>query len=137
MPYCTEQDLTDRFGAPELLQLSDRDNNGANDPAVIAGAIADADEQINRKLRGRYDTPITPAPAELVPIACDLARYNLYGLRPPEEVKNRYDSAMRELRDYATGINQLEVVAGNADTGQVAVVAPANVFTDATLAKMP
>ena len=140
MPYCTQQDLEARFGAQELIQLTDRAAAGAIDTAVLGQAIADADAQIDRKLRGRYAVPINPPPAELVPIACDLARYYLYGFKPPQEVKDRFDAALAELRDYAKGINVLAVAGTNSSATQdagISVQTPAQVFTDATLAKMP
>lgn len=139
MTYCAKQDLIDRFGEAEIIQLTDRENTGAIDDGVLNQAIADADAQVDRKLRGRYTVPVTPAPDELKPIACDLARFYLYGVGVSEVVETRYQAAMRELRDYATGINVLDIPAGSDDTPPqtVSVVASAEVFSDATLDLMP
>jgi phage gp36-like protein len=137
MAYCTQSDLEHRFGTQEVIQLTDLAGAGSVDEDRLNQAIADADAQIDRKLRGRYSVPITPPPAELVPIACDLARYYLYDDNAPDIVKERYNAALRELRDYASGINQLDLPGGTADAGHVAVCAPSVVFSDATLGKMP
>jgi len=139
MTYCAKQDMIDRFGEEELIQLTDRASVGAIDDAVLNQAIADADAQVDRKLRGRYTVPITPAPDELTQIACDIARYFLFGTAVPDLVQSRFDAAMRELRDYATGINVLDIPTDSTDTPpqSVAVAASAEVFSDTTLALMP
>ena len=43
MSYCTRQNLIDRFGEPELIQLTDLDNLGVIDDTVLNQAISDAD----------------------------------------------------------------------------------------------
>jgi phage gp36-like protein len=139
MSYCAKQDLIDRFGETELAQLTDRASAAAINDDVLNQAIADADSQIDRKLRGRYTVPVTPAPTELKPIACDLARFYLWGNGSSEVVETRYQAAMRELRDYATGINVLDIPDDSDDTPpqSVAVVASTEVFSDTTLDLMP
>ena len=140
MPYCTTQDMIERFGEQELIQLTDRTGTGSIDSGVLDQAITDADQQIDRKLRGRYAVPIQPVPVELTPIACDITRYLLYRHKPPEEVRDRFEAALRELRDYATGVNVLDVAGTNASTSGsagISVQAPAPVFTDDVLGKMP
>lgn len=133
MAYCTRDNLLKRYGEGPLDELTDSDS------AILDPAIADADEQIDRKLRGRYAVPVTPAPAELVDIACALAFWNLYrGRTAPEEVQKRADAALRELRDYATGTNVLDVPAGKPTSpAATVVVAPPAVFGNDTLARMP
>jgi len=141
LAYCIQQDLIDRFGEDELLDATDRDRDGSVDQAVLDQAIADADADIERHLRGRYLLPVQDAGAldELKRIACDLTRFYLWGIQAPEHVAERYKAAQATLKDYAKGTITLD--ATPAETGAqpprgVAVVAPAQVFTADQLQKL-
>lgn len=136
MAYCTQTDLEDRFGLVELTQLTDRDGAGAPDPAVVARAIADAEAEVDSYLRGRVTLPLSPVPPEVTAVACDIARYRLYGVRAPEEVRRRYEDARGWLRDVAAGRVVLVREAEAAPVG-VAVEAPEAVFTADALGRMP
>ena len=106
MTYATEADLDERFGAEELLQLSDRSAppTGSVDAAVVARALADADGMIDSHLGARYAVPLAaPLPADIVRVACDIARYRLHDLAPTEAVREHYRDALRWLRDLADG----------------------------------
>lgn len=103
MSYCTQSDLTTRFGAEELIQLTDRAATGVADAAVIAGAIADADAAINGYLAGRYTLPLASVPSNLTRIACDLTRYYLYENAATQIVIDRYDAAVKYLELVAKG----------------------------------
>lgn len=107
MPYATQQDLVDRFGAAELVGLSDRAATGEIDAAVVAGALADAEELVNGYLAKRYALPLSVQPARLTGVVCDLARYALYTYEPPEVVRTRHKDAVAWLRDVAAGVVQL------------------------------
>lgn len=102
MPYATQQNLIDRFGEPELIQLTDRAQTGAIDAAVLDQAIADADAEINSYLTA-YSLPLLVVPANLVRVACDIARYYLYDDQMVESVKQRYDNAIAWLKLVAAG----------------------------------
>lgn len=103
MPYCTQQNLVDRFGENELLDLADRDVDGIVDAEVIAGAIADADAEIDGYIAQRYPLPLADVPPMLVRRACDITRFFLYSKHPTETVKTAYDEALRWLRDVNAG----------------------------------
>lgn len=102
MTYCNAQHLIDRFGEPELIQLTDRDNTGSIDGAVLDQAIADADAEINAYLTS-YPLPLTTVPANLVRIASDIARYYLYEDQMTETVRQRYENALQYLQAVAAG----------------------------------
>lgn len=106
MPYCTRQNLIDRFGEQELIQLTDRDNLGVISDAVLNQAISDADAEINGYLTA-YTLPLATVPANLVRIACDVTRYYLYDDAVTEQVKTRYDSAIKYLVQVARGLISL------------------------------
>ena len=57
MAYCTTDNLIDRYGADELLRLTDRDNNGFIDEQAVSAAIEDASDLIDGYLGGRYTLP--------------------------------------------------------------------------------
>lgn len=117
MPYATQAQMIDRFGQPELIQLTDRDGSaGAIVAAVLDAALLDADEEIDSYLRGVRALPLaSPIPERLVRVACDLARYHLYDDHAPEGVRTRYQDGIRWLRDVASG---------RASLGEVDTVAP-------------
>lgn len=103
MTYATQQDLVDRYGETEIIQLSDRANTGAIDVAVVAAKLADADAEIDGYLVGRYTLPLVPVPGSLPRIACDIARYHLYDDRATEQVTARYKDVIRFLELLAKG----------------------------------
>lgn len=127
--------MINRFGESELVELTDTIGAGVINEAILQLAISDAENLIDAKLRGRYTLPIAPAQPALTRIACDLARYFLYDDAAPEQVKDRYAAAMRELRDYATGVSQLDV--DTPPPQRPAVVAPVEVFSETLIGTMP
>jgi phage gp36-like protein len=140
MAYCTQQNLVDRFGEPELIQLTDRTNAGVVDTTVLGQAIADADAEIDSYLRARYPLPLLSVPAGLTRVACDIARYEMYDVAAPELVEKRFEQAIQFLKDIATGRAVLPDSAVNAavepQTG--VIVAPERELriTDAVLEGM-
>lgn len=105
MPYCTKQDLLDRFSESELIQLTDEDNVGVINEATLNKAISDADAEINSYLTAYL--PLANVPANLVLIACNITRYYLYGDTVTELVQTRYDSAVKYLTQVAKGVISL------------------------------
>lgn len=103
MSYCSQQDLIDRFDENELIQLTDRDNLGAINTAVLGQAIADARAEIDGYLAGRHDLPLASVPVVLVRSACDIARYYLYDNAVTEQVEKRYDAVIRFLEQVSRG----------------------------------
>lgn len=117
--YCTQQNLIDRFGQTEIIQLTDRaiPPAGTINTTVLEQAISDADAEINSYLTG-YTLPLVTVPANLVRIACDISRYYLYEDRVIEQVQTRYDAAIKYLTQVAKGVIKL----GPDTDGTVAVV---------------
>lgn len=135
MPYATQQDLADRYGADELRAVSDRADPplGAIDAAVVAKALGDASEEIDGYLAKRYQLPIAaPVPGVLVGLACDIARFRLHRHIPPDDVKDAYTRAVKRLQEIAGGSFLLQIagvqpVQGGTDIAMLE--APARVFT--------
>ena len=130
MSYASAQDLIDRFDAQELAQLAVPKEHVSIDAALlektVAGgnraafkaaeqkaadaalvkinrALADATSEINAHLLGRYQLPLAAAPAMIRLKCADLARYLLHDDHPTEQVKQRYEDAMRYLNKVASG----------------------------------
>lgn len=116
MPYCTQQDLVDRYGEGELLQLADRDVDGVIDAVVIAQAIADADAEIDSYLLDRYSLPLSEVPPALTLAACRIARFQLYVAEVTDRVQGDYDHTIAWLRDVARGVVRLVESTGTGST---------------------
>lgn len=141
MTYCTKQDLIDRFGERELMQLTDRDNVPASviDDTVVEGHLADAHGVVNGYLAKVYKLPIAPVPPVLTKITADVARYFLHGESAEKDspVRMAYSDAINWLKDVATGKVGLEaegVPAAQSGGGQIAVEAPERIFSRDKLA---
>lgn len=104
MSYATQQNMIDRFGQKEVIQLTDKATppTGSINATVLGQALGDADAMINGYVSTRYALPMTDVPQQIVRIACDLARYFL-DKKPSEEIKARYDQALAWLRDVSAG----------------------------------
>lgn len=113
MPYATRQDMIDRFSEVELVQLTDRGNVRADRivDAVLNRALDDASAEIDGYLAGRYTLPLSPVPANLALICCDIARYRLQHNEAAEAVRERYAAAIKFLTKVATGEIQLGATA--------------------------
>jgi phage gp36-like protein len=138
MSYATQQDLIDRFGEVELIELTDREEplTEAIVTSVIDRALADADAEIDSFIGKRYTLPLASTPPRLVKVASDIARYNLYTDTPNDQVANNYKAAVAWLRDLAKGNSELDIDGEEpaADTSASPTFsAPDRVFTRDTL----
>jgi len=105
MAYITQALLEDRLGLSEVVLYADRDGDGLADADVVARAIDDASAEMDGYLAGRYSLPISgTVPPLLVRIAADLALYRLaLAHQVTEELRRRYDDAVRLLRGIQSG----------------------------------
>lgn len=135
MSYATSQNMIDRFGEAELIDLT---NPGGEDidATRVSNALADADADIDGHLVGRYELPLTTVPPMLERLACDLARYFLYDEGAPEQISARYKQAMKTLENLATAKIRLPDTTGAEETQADEVVfneGPDRVFSANTL----
>ncbi len=113
MPYSTSTDLG--ISERQLLDLADTNSDGQVESDVIDRAIERADRRIDTYLRGRYVLPFDPAPKEIIEISASLAVYFLSernDITPSEGLRQRYDDAMKLLKDLQAGRATLD------ETGQ-------------------
>ncbi len=125
-PYATLADLLARAGEDEILQVADRDADGAPDPTVVASAIATAESEINGYIGARYRLPLTSVPGLVTTWAVSIARYHLHRDGAPDHVVRDWKSAMDGLRDVAKALVSLPVSEGTEapsdDAGRVVLV---------------
>jgi phage gp36-like protein len=111
MPYCTHADLLMRMSEQELIELTDEAGAGLLNSDAETRAIADADGEIDGYCGGSYPVPFNPVPVMVRKISVDVTIYNLYGLRAtlalPDDIKARYDNAVRFLKDVSKGLVKL------------------------------
>ena len=62
MAYCTQQDMIDRFGSEDLIQLTDRNALGVIDATVLSAAIDDATDTMDTYIATRYTLPLAVVP---------------------------------------------------------------------------
>lgn len=122
--YYTQADYEARWGADELVRLTDADGDGIADPDTFARAVADASADVDAYLGVKYQLPLAaPLPRVVKSIAAALVREKLHGTYPTETVTQEADRARRQLRDLSTGTAKLTVddTGAEADTGSPGV----------------
>ncbi|QDL55305.1 gp436 family protein [Rhodoferax aquaticus] len=138
MTYATQADMTERFGAVELAQITDRTNGTVIDATVLARALSDADAEVDSYLAKRYSLPLASTPVVLVRMAADIARYRLYDDGVPDTVRQRYEDAVSLLKRMASGdvavAGSSPAVATTGGSNAVKVKAPDRVFSADMLA---
>lgn len=105
MSYATLATLTDRFGEPMLVALTDRAQfpTGVVDAAVIARVIADVDGLIDGFLKRKYAWPLVEAQPLLVDVAGAIAIYKLHTSQADPKVVEDYKEAMKILDRISAG----------------------------------
>ena len=105
----TIQDMITRFGEQEMAERSNHENYETIDEAVMAAAIADAEEEAASYLRAAklFFTNDT-APQVLKIKVCDIARYYLYDDAVTGIVEERYQSAIAWLKIVVKNPNMLD-----------------------------
>ena len=141
MLYAARIDLEARFSTDEVTVLEQTVGAGG-----VERALQDAAEEADSYVAVRYTVPLPSVPAPLKVAVCDIARFRLYKDRPTEEVKYRYEQAIKWLKALARGEATLTFNPPLSSTEESAIVAPvtpvagviqSGVFSDAVLQGMP
>lgn len=98
MSFASVSDLQTRYGDQEILLLADRDGDGVLDAGVVEAHLADADAEIISELAGAVSIDAASPPLNLKRLACQIARYRLYGANPPKAARDDYEDAIKFLR---------------------------------------
>lgn len=136
MTFATKQDLIDRFGSTELVQLTDRVNRPPTtiDDTVVAPALGDASALASGYVGKRYRLPLAEIPPALVKATADVARFYLHGNRAEKdgEVERGFKLALAWLKDISNGVAELDiegVVPAQPAGGSVQMDAPERLFS--------
>lgn len=128
MNYCTQADLIERFGLDALIQATQRDGRfdmprpDTPDERAVESALADATEEIDGYLRGKYTLPIRSIPKSLQRCAADIAFYYLHGNQVSDLVRERYEAALKLLGMICTGRVRLGVTDDEGNTDPINLV---------------
>lgn len=141
MSYATRLDLESRFSVDEVLMLEQVVGAGG-----VTQALQDAAEEADSYVAVRYTIPMPSIPAPLKVAVCDIARFRLYKDRPTEEVKYRYEQAIKWLVALSLGKAALVFSPALTPDEEDAIVSPvtpvagrivSGVFNDNLLQFMP
>lgn len=110
MTYCTVEQYLAMFQQTEAVELSNLDDplGVSVDNSLLETALTDASAEAEAYLR-RYTLPIDPVPQILRRCVADMARYYLSRYDPPEDVRKRYEDALRRLKQIADGALDLGI----------------------------
>jgi phage gp36-like protein len=135
MPYVTQAQLEQRFGETEVAQLLDRDRNGSADASALTAAQTGADALIDGYLRAAnaQDLPLSTVPSMVTDIAADIVRFKLWDKRAPEEVRKRYEDAIKRLQDIGRGLIKLDLDTPAAPLGSPSYTTRTRTFDDDTM----
>lgn len=106
--YATIQDMVRRYGQVEMIRLTVADGQEAVaiDTVRLQDALDRAAATIDSYVRRRYQTPVTPAPAELVDANGVLARFDLMfgeGREPTEQARLQHKQKIEWLESVRDG----------------------------------
>lgn len=143
MPYATLQDLIDRYGEAELIQLTDLTHvpQTTVDGARVARALVDATALIDTHVARVASLPLAIVPGLLTRICADVARYYLHagGTSKDGVVAVAYRDGLAQLQAIANGdmrLAELEPTSGAGAEGLVQLTEVTRVFDRASLRGM-
>ncbi|MFH2129761.1 MAG: DUF1320 domain-containing protein [bacterium] len=138
MADCTQADILMLLDEFILIQLTDDSDVGSADSDIVTRAIQDADAEIDSYCGTRYDVPFASATAIIRKLSVDIAIYNLFLRRQsaPDERKERYDNAIRFLKDVSRGnasLGENEPAADDDDGPKASKSSSDRIYTSETL----
>jgi phage gp36-like protein len=109
MAYSKLEDIKKQLSDSDLIGLTDDNNTGKIDEAIVNEMIADADALIDSYCGAYYTVPFDQAPKIINKFSADIAIYNLYGRRQgaPEDRSDRHKNAIKALEQIAKGVIRL------------------------------
>jgi phage gp36-like protein len=103
--YGSQALFVDAFGEPETVMLTNLDTPMATtiESRPLERALTDAAALIDSYLNRRYQLPLAVVPQVLIPYSLDIARYRLDRISNREDVRQRYEDAIKWLESVASG----------------------------------
>lgn len=116
--------MIDRFGERELIALSDRDDEGVINDAVLNRALEQADAEIEPYLVGRVQLPFESVPKVISGFACDVARMRLTSsdVTRTEKIENDYARAIKFFEQVRDGKIRLGLDEANEEVPEAKTV---------------
>ena len=114
--YCTQDDLLKVIALETLVQLTDDEGEGEDNPEIedrVIGAIEAAENLINGYCQPRYTLPFDPVPGLIRDISVDVTIFNLFSRRDWDvsetsgKWSGRYKAAVKKLEAIGAGRIQL------------------------------
>jgi phage gp36-like protein len=106
MNYATQEDMINLFGEAEIIQLTNLDNPNLEtiDPVRLDQALDYASREVDSYLQvAQYQLPLISVPLVLRNKVADIARYHLDSYQAREDVRQRYEDAVKWLQLLASG----------------------------------
>lgn len=112
MAYATQDDLVPlRLTQQDLIDLTDDDNTGQVNAAVVSAALDEASGKVDSYCRARYVTPLQQS-QDVTSLTLDIAMYLLFSRRREtrmnETVQERFQQALAFLKDISTAKASLD-----------------------------
>jgi phage gp36-like protein len=112
MAYAIQSDLVPlRMTAKDLIELTDDDNTGTINTAIVTAALEEASGRVESYCRMRYVTPLQQSD-DVKALTLDIAVYLLFSRRREttigETVQQRFDQAISFLKDIAAAKASLD-----------------------------
>lgn len=138
MPYCTIDELTERYSESLLVQISDRadEATGEIDTGLIDRAIADADALIDGYLKVRYALPLAAVPRLVKDLSLRISIYFAHAHVAADKIKEDYKDALRVLEAISKGLIVLDIDGAEpaaSGASEVRTNAPERPFTAETM----
>lgn len=139
--YATRADIDNLYGEDTLYSVAG-DGNGGVDTARVDHALADATDEVEMSLRGRYALPLSPIPPIVRRWVIDiaLALVPSSGAAGSDLIAERAKAARQSLKDVRSGGLVLDLPtadpAAPGGAGLIAFDGPGIVFDSANLRGM-
>ena len=105
MIYATSEEFIEAYGQELSIELTNLEDPTATavDETVMARGLTRASSLIDGYLSGRYALPLATLPPLLTTLCLDIARYQMGHNAMEEDVRQRYEDALKMLGLIATG----------------------------------
>ncbi|MCF6246916.1 MAG: DUF1320 domain-containing protein [Desulfobacula sp.] len=105
MTYCTLDDIFGGIDEEDVIAYTDDFESGIVNIDNVNKAITGADALINSYIAKRYSVPVDPVTDMIKDLAVDIAIYKICSRRSaaPEERRDKYEDAVRYLKEIASG----------------------------------
>lgn len=106
MAYCTQADIQGEISADDLIALTDDQNTGSLDTAVLAQIIDNASGYIDARVGNIYTVPFVPTPPSVRNMAITIACYRLFRRRLTPDEKNLFTDDFNEVKAFLDEVNE-------------------------------